>query len=246
MPPSACSNRPRFCWRASVNAPRSWPNSSLSSSVSGMRRAGDVHERPVGAVAVEVQDLGGQVLAGAALAGQQHGRGRAGGDLRAAGRAAPPSAGDSPTMRSRRRAAPGWRAASRTSRRSCVVSSALSTISDDVVEVERLVGEVVGADLHRLDGGVDRGIGGQQDDEDVGVVLLDLAQHGDAVDVGQLVVEQHEIDAVARRARAPPGRSALRPPRSRRCAAARPATSESAVRRRRRGSLRCGIGGSQL
>ena len=36
VPPSACSNSPRFCWRASVKAPRSWPNSSLSSSVSGI------------------------------------------------------------------------------------------------------------------------------------------------------------------------------------------------------------------
>ena len=35
MPPSAISNSPRFCWRASVNAPRSWPKSSLSSSASG-------------------------------------------------------------------------------------------------------------------------------------------------------------------------------------------------------------------
>ena len=45
------------------------------------RRARDVHERPVGPVAVEVQDLGGQVLARAAFAGEQH-RGRwAGGHL---------------------------------------------------------------------------------------------------------------------------------------------------------------------
>ena len=35
VPPSADSIRPRFCRSAPVNAPRSWPNSSLSSSVSG-------------------------------------------------------------------------------------------------------------------------------------------------------------------------------------------------------------------
>jgi hypothetical protein len=35
VPPSALSSNPRFCMRASVNAPRSWPNSSLSSSCSG-------------------------------------------------------------------------------------------------------------------------------------------------------------------------------------------------------------------
>ena len=33
-PPSADSSNPRFCCRASVKAPRSWPNSSLSSNVS--------------------------------------------------------------------------------------------------------------------------------------------------------------------------------------------------------------------
>ena len=35
VPPSASSNSPRFCALASVNAPRSWPNSSLSSRFSG-------------------------------------------------------------------------------------------------------------------------------------------------------------------------------------------------------------------
>ena len=34
MPPSASSNRPGFCLIAPVNAPFSWPNSSLSSRVS--------------------------------------------------------------------------------------------------------------------------------------------------------------------------------------------------------------------
>ena len=34
MPPSASSKRPSFCLIAPVNAPFSWPNSSLSSSVS--------------------------------------------------------------------------------------------------------------------------------------------------------------------------------------------------------------------
>jgi hypothetical protein len=35
VPPSADSIRPRFCRSAPVKAPRSWPNNSLSSSVSG-------------------------------------------------------------------------------------------------------------------------------------------------------------------------------------------------------------------
>ena len=36
VPPSASSTRPGFCFSAPVKAPFSWPNSSLSSSVSGM------------------------------------------------------------------------------------------------------------------------------------------------------------------------------------------------------------------
>ena len=36
MPPSATSNRPRFLAIAPVNAPRSWPNSSLSISSGGI------------------------------------------------------------------------------------------------------------------------------------------------------------------------------------------------------------------
>ena len=35
MPPRAAVNSPGFAWRASVNAPRTWPNSSLSMRVSG-------------------------------------------------------------------------------------------------------------------------------------------------------------------------------------------------------------------
>ena len=36
LPPLASSTRPGFCLSAPVNAPRSWPKSSLSSKVSGM------------------------------------------------------------------------------------------------------------------------------------------------------------------------------------------------------------------
>ena len=48
----------------------------------GQRRARDVDERAGRAVAVVVDGLRGEVLAGAGLAGEQHGRRRAGGDAR--------------------------------------------------------------------------------------------------------------------------------------------------------------------
>ncbi len=66
----------------------------------------------------------------------------------------------------------------------------------DIVEVERLVGEVVSADLHRFDRGLDRRVRRQENHEDVGIVLLDPPQHRDAVHVGQLVVEQDEVHAL--------------------------------------------------
>ena len=75
---------PRFCCRASVNAPRSWPNSSLSSSVSGSAEQVMFMNGRCRAIAVVVDHLGGEVLAGAALAGQQHRGRRARRDLRAA------------------------------------------------------------------------------------------------------------------------------------------------------------------
>jgi len=62
------------------------------------------------------------------------------------------------------------------------------------VEIERIVGDVVRPRLHRFDRRVDGGIGRQQDDDDVGMVVLDPSKHGHAVDVGHLVVQQHEID----------------------------------------------------
>ena len=56
---------------------------------------------------------------------------------------------------------------------------------------------MVRPNLHRLDGGLHRGVRGEHDDEDVRVVLLDATQHGDAVHVGQAVVEQDQVHAVA-------------------------------------------------
>ena len=80
MPPLASSNRPTLSRSAPVNAPLTWPNSSLSS------RLGDraaqwtlTNGRPARGLVV-VDRLGEQLLAGAALAADQH-RGRAGGDL---------------------------------------------------------------------------------------------------------------------------------------------------------------------
>ena len=69
------------CWRATapVNAPFSWPNSSLSSSVSGRAAQLTVMNGRFCAGAVVVDRPGHQLLAGAGLARDQH-RGLGGGD----------------------------------------------------------------------------------------------------------------------------------------------------------------------
>ena len=148
-----------------------------------------------------VNDLGDEVLAGAALAGEQHRR-----------RGADRDAGDQVPQRGDRRRRPDDPLQAVRPRR---VRAELPHLAPqprrlerafhrrrDVVEVERLVGEVIGAELHRLDGGLDAGVRRQQDDQDVLIELLDLAQDRDAVGVGQPIVEQHEIDALGQLARA--------------------------------------------
>ena len=197
MPPSADSNSPRFCCRASVNAPRSWPNSSLSSSVSGSaehvmfmngllaRSLLKCSTFAARSLPVPLSPVSSTVDAGlvATFASSERSM---------------PIAADSPddaidAVGSRlRRAqtahfAPQLRGLQRTRHQ-----------KRHVVQIERLVGEVERTFLHRFDRGLDAGVGGEEDDEGVGVELLDALEHGHAVHVGQLVIEEHEIDAVAR------------------------------------------------
>ena len=70
----ASSKRPICRARAPVKAPFSRPNSSLSTSVVGNRGAVDPHHRPPAARAQVVDPRREQLLAGAGLAEQQHGR----------------------------------------------------------------------------------------------------------------------------------------------------------------------------
>ena len=73
MPPSACSNMPTLVSLAPVNAPRTWPNSSLSNSVSTTAEQLSGMKRRAWRGPSRVQRLGDQLLAGAGLAGDQHG-----------------------------------------------------------------------------------------------------------------------------------------------------------------------------
>ena len=109
----------------------------------------------------------------------------------------------------------------------------------DLVDVERLVGEVEGAELHRLDRGLDADERGQQDDE----ACRDPSSSARAAARGRRCRAGDSRAARDRRrhsgsAPAPPCPWPPRGSRTRRSSAARAATSESGLRRRRPGSSR--------
>ena len=66
-----------------------------------------------------------------------------------------------------------------------------------LVVIEILGDVVVGAVLHRLHGRLDLVDGGDHDDFDEAVVLLDDPQDLEAADAGQPDVEQHQVDVLA-------------------------------------------------
>ena len=73
VPPWACSNLPMRRRSAPVNAPRSWPNSSLSSSGSGMAAQLIARKGASAAAAVLIDRPGHQLLSRPAFAEDQHG-----------------------------------------------------------------------------------------------------------------------------------------------------------------------------
>ena len=159
------------------------------------RRARDVHEGPRCALAGVVDDFCGEILAGSTLTGEQDRRGRAAGDLhqqrfhRLHRRRIPDDPIDAPLLRLRRSQAPHFAAQPRG-------FEGLLNEQRNLIEVEGLVRVVIRALLHHLDCGVDARVRRQQDHQRVRIVLLDLLQQCQAVGVGQLEVEQDEIDGL--------------------------------------------------
>ena len=71
----------------------------------------------------------------------------------------------------------------------------------DLVGIERLVDVVVGAVLERGDRGLDRGVAGHDDDQHVGIDLVQAPLQFDAVGAAHLDVDQGDIEGLLGHAR---------------------------------------------
>ncbi len=193
MPPSACWKRPSRRPTAPVKAPRSWPNSSLSSRLSASAAQCSLTNGPLAPRAsrrwsARCRD---QLLAGAALAGQEHRRARAGDlldDLEHAlhGRARPD---DVLARGPLRQPAPHARG----------LGAELLVIEDpgqddqQLLEVDRLGQVVRSAGAHRVDRRVDRAERGHHHHGRRLVLGADLLDQLDAVHAGHLEVGHDHV-----------------------------------------------------
>ena len=157
------------------------------------RRRRDVDERLRRALAVVMDGLGGEVLPGARLAGQQHGRGRARRD-----------AGEQRLDLHHRRRCPDDRleavlaalAAAQVAHFAAKPARLEPLLHHErhFVEVERLVDVVIRAEAHGFDRVLHARIRRHQDDERFGRQLLDTPQHIQAVAVRQPQIQQDQVD----------------------------------------------------
>jgi hypothetical protein len=151
--------------------------------------AGDLHERPAGALGVAVDGRGDQLLAGAALAGDEY---------RLGGRRHP--ADGLEHLHHRRRAAdqllvrPALVERVHGQRLHLGHQRPLRQRPADgeqhFVEVERLGDVAVGAELHRLEGRAAAAVGGDDDDRRLLQPLGVAAQHRQPVAAGHLQVDE--------------------------------------------------------
>ena len=176
----------------------------------GDRGAVDPDKGLVGAGRAEVEGPRDQLLAGAALAGDQHGR-RAGGD----------GADDLADRRDRRGAAdhPGvdagvaaLRGAGRRGIRIVAGGGAgrkrgpragpggAGLLDDlvDLIAIEGLLQVIEGAELDRLDRGVDGAVGGQEDDGEVRLLDGEGLEEADPVEVGHAQVGDDDVEGLRR------------------------------------------------
>src|SRR5262249_21219942 len=152
----------------------------------------DRHERAVPGGTLPVDGPGDQLLAGAALAQDQHGDARP--RYRLDELVKPLHLGrPADQLLEVELAGQLGPAVDRLAAQGALVDGAADE-GEDLLLLEGLGDVVEGAQLHRRHRGADRLDGGDQDDLHVVVEGLDLLQDGDAVDVGQPDVQEHQVD----------------------------------------------------
>ena len=128
-------------------------------------------------------------------------------------RSTPCIASDAPTIASGRYSAASSVRSRRFSRASRSRSSALRRTSTDLVRLERLREEVVGARLHRLERRVVRAVRAHHDDGQLRLEPLDLAEQREPVHAGHPHVGEDEVvlarGELAQRVRSAPDRAGL-------------------------------------
>ena len=206
MPPWAISKRPLRSARASVKAPRTWPNISLSKSVDEMPPRFTLTNGPDAAPAVAVDGFGDELLAGAALAGDEHrrvGHGHAADELedpeqsRVAADHLAEVVARIQLLAGERRAFAGAVARRGEAERG---RHAL----EELLVGPRLGDEVGRAGLHALHGERDRTPRRQQDDGHLGPRRLEAREQFEPFSAGGLAREVHVLDD--EREVRPPGR----------------------------------------
>jgi hypothetical protein len=202
VPPSASSKRPGRLETAPVKAPRSWPKSSLSTRPAGKAAQLTLMKGWLAARGAEVQGAGDELLAGAALGGDEDGGG-AGGDLvhGLADRLHVRRAADHAGVGTRVFELLGGLGGDCGGAGAFAGDDRLLDDLVDLVAVEGLLQVVEGAELDGLDGRIDGAVGGQQDHREVRLVQGQGAQQADAVEVGHAQVGDHDVEG-ARRGRA--------------------------------------------
>ena len=189
MPPSATSNLPRRSATAPVNAPRTWPNSSLSISSSGIA-AQLTSTNGAGAPAAERVDRArDQLLAGAVLAVDQHAAvGRRGHrDLLA-------QLPHRVALADHRLRAIDARAQRAVLRLEPALPQRVADDEHGLLERQRLLDEVERAHLDRAHRRLDVAVAGDQHDLRVDLPLAQPRQRRQAVHAGQPDVEHDQVE----------------------------------------------------
>ena len=198
VPPSASSKRPTRSVLASVNAPLTWPNSSLSKTPSESPPVFTVTSGRAERGETRVQRLRHHALAGAVLAGDEHvGVGRSDARDHLQHRPHGGGFGDQLGEVGRARSA-RFSASSRWPRRSAWPSSiCVLRMAEQARVVPGLLDEVARAAAHGLHRQVHAAPGGHDDHRQRGVERLDAVQQVEALLAGggvARVVEVHQDD----------------------------------------------------